>query len=49
MSAGSAESFVDPYVYAGTSILRNLLDKQTKDALDLAEYRLTWARRRSQL
>ena len=44
MSTGSAESFVDPYVYPGTSVLRNLLGKHTKEALELAEYRLTWAR-----
>lgn len=38
-------SFADPYVYPGTNVLRNLLNKRTKETLNQAEYRLTWARR----
>ena len=45
MSKEGADSFVDPYVYPGTNVLRNLLNKHTKEALDQVEYRLTWARR----
>lgn len=45
MPTEGTDSFVDPYIYPGMNVLRNLLDKRTKEGLDQAEYRLTWARR----
>lgn len=38
-------SFTDPYVYPGTTILRNLLNLRTQEALNRAEYELTYVRR----
>lgn len=45
MQTGDSASFTDPYVYPGTSVLRNLLDHRTPQALDVAEYRLTYIAR----
>jgi cell filamentation protein len=38
-------SFIDPYVYPGTTVLRNLLDLRTQEDLDAVEYELTYVRR----
>ncbi|GAB3616891.1 hypothetical protein GCM10027416_14480 [Okibacterium endophyticum] len=43
--AGSDGTFVDPYLYPGSTVLVNLLDKRTQAELDLVEYRMTFARR----
>lgn len=45
MQPGNGAEFVDPYVYPGTSTLRNLLGKATHESLEHAEYRLTYIRR----
>lgn len=37
--------FVDPYVYPGSTVLRNLLGETDAAALDQAEYELTFLRR----
>lgn len=37
--------FVDPYVYPGTDLLRNIPGKRTRETLELAEYLSTYARR----
>jgi len=39
------ESFVDPYVYPSTTILKNLLDERDRSRLERKEYQLTLARR----
>lgn len=41
----SDEEFVDPYVYPGTTVLRNLLNETDAAARDRAEYELTFLRR----
>lgn len=41
----SDEEFLDPYVYPGTTVLRNLLNETDAAALDQAEYDLTFLRR----
>jgi cell filamentation protein len=41
----SDEEFLDPYVYPGTTVLRNLLNETDAAALDQAEYELTFLRR----
>jgi cell filamentation protein len=43
--ADSAGSFVDPYVYPGTSVLHNLLGIRDQQRLDRVEYELTYVRR----
>lgn len=46
MSPSEAEGeFTDPYVYPGTTVLRNLRDLRTQQALDDIEYELTYIRR----
>lgn len=39
------DAFVDPYVYPGTTVLRNLLDEREAARLEHQEYQLTLARR----
>ena len=39
------EGFVDPYVYPGSTVLRNLLGKTTQSELGAVEYLLTFDRR----
>ncbi len=39
------EDFVDPYVYPGSSVLKNLLDERDRNRLERQEYQLTLARR----
>lgn len=38
-------SFTDPYVYPGTTVLRNLLNERNQRELDRREYKLTYYRR----
>ena len=42
-------SFVDPYTYPGSPVLRNLLDEQDRVRLLAAEYEMTFYRRRELL
>lgn len=41
----TADDFVDPYTYPGSTVLRNLLDEQDAARLEAAEYELTLYRR----
>lgn len=46
MSPSETEgTFTDPYVYPGTTVLRNLRDLRTQQAIDDIEYELTYIRR----
>ena len=40
-----AHGFIDPYVYAGTTVLQNKFGITKAESLANVEYRLTWARR----
>ncbi len=45
MSGDDGKPFVDPYVYPGSTVLRNIPGRRSKEGLELVEYRLTFARR----
>lgn len=42
---GEGAGFVDPYVYPGTTVLKNIPEKRNGDELTRVEYTLTWVRR----
>jgi cell filamentation protein len=44
MSMGGYDAFDDPYAYAGTTVLRNLLDIRDQDTLDAFEVEITTLR-----